>query len=140
MFSQTNMNTPFGMSQSQYFQKNIFSNSNFDFQSSPSSLKLEREPILSLAGIGDPIVDISAEIDYQTVKKYGLEWGRTVYVDEKTIGIFNELEKKDQVSYIPGGSAQNSIRVLAKIINKNENTKNKRKSKQYNKRKSPPTS
>ena len=125
MFSQTNMNTPFGMSQSQYFQKNIFSNSNFDFQSSPSSLKLEREPILSLAGIGDPIVDISAEIDYQTVKKYGLEWGRTVYVDEKTIGIFNELEKKDQVSYIPGGSAQNSIRVLAKIINKNENTKNK---------------
>ena len=127
MFAQSNMNTPFGMmsmSQSQFLPNNTLFSSNYNFQQSPPQ-KLEREPILSLIGIGDPIVDISAEIDSQTVKKYGLEWGRTVYVDERSIGIFAELEKKDQVSYIPGGSVQNSIRVLAKLINKDESTKNK---------------
>ena len=130
MFGQKSMYTPFGtsfgFSNSQYMQNSsIFGNNYSKAIQTQTNQKLEREPVLSLIGLGDPIVDISAEVDNQTVKRYGLEWGRTVYVNERTIGIFEELEKKDQVSYIPGGSVQNTIRVLAKLINKNENTKNK---------------
>ena len=63
----------------------------------------------SLIAIGNPIVDISAETDSASIEKYALAWGQTVFANEKNIGFFEELEKKKDVSYVPGGSIQNSL-------------------------------
>ena len=79
--------------------------------------------IKSLIAIGNPIVDITAETDEDSIQKFELEWGRTVFANEKNIGIFEQLEKKPTVSYVPGGSIQNSLRVASWCLNMNEKTK-----------------
>ena len=55
------------------------------------------------------------------IKKYNLKWGDTVLIDEKgddkLVKIYEELESMPNVKYIPGGSAQNSLRVLSWCLN-----------------------
>lgn len=91
----------------------------------PSKKIIERKPIISVLGIGDPIVDISSEIEEKSIINYGLEWGRTVMADEKSIGIFNEIERSEKISYIPGGSVQNTMRVISWCLEQNQMTKGK---------------
>ena len=79
----------------------------------------------SLIAIGNPIVDISAEIDKDSIQKYRLKWGETVFADQSNIGFFDELESKPQVTYIPGGSIQNTLRVVAWCLNMEEKNKGK---------------
>ena len=57
----------------------------------------------SIIAIGNPIVDISAEIDRESILRYNLVWGGTFFANESNIGFYEELESKPQVSYIPGG-------------------------------------
>lgn len=71
----------------------------------------------SLIAIGNPIVDISAEVDKDCIQKYRLKWGETVFADQGNIGFYDELESKPQVTYIPGGSIQNSLRVCSWCLN-----------------------
>ena len=40
-----------------------------------------------------------------------MDFGGTVFAKEKNMGIYEELEKSKDVSYVPGGSVTNSIRV-----------------------------
>ena len=81
----------------------------------------------SLIGLGNPIVDISCEIDEESIKKYDLEWGKTVFANEKNVPFFEELEKNPKVIYTTGGSIQNSLRVCSWCINMDEKNKNKYK-------------
>lgn len=83
--------------------------------------------IKSIIAIGNPIVDISAEIDKETIEKYSLAWGQTVFANDKNIGIFEELEKKPLVVYVPGGSIQNSLRVCSWCLQMSKTPKDKRK-------------
>lgn len=76
----------------------------------------------TLIAIGNPIVDISAETDSATIEKYKLEWGRTVFANDENRGIFAELESKPDVSYVPGGSIQNSLRVASWCLKMNPST------------------
>ena len=62
--------TPFGQTQFQSLPKN--------------TQKKERAEINSLIAIGDPIVDITSEIDTEIIKKYNMKWGDTVFLDEKS--------------------------------------------------------
>ena len=71
----------------------------------------------SLIAIGNPIVDISSEVDKESIQKYRLRWGETVFTDQYNIGFFDELESKPEVTYIPGGSIQNSLRVASWCLN-----------------------
>ena len=104
--------TPFGLSQFQSLPKN--------------TQKKERREINSLIAIGDPIVDITSEIDTEIIKKYNMKWGDTVFLDENNDnGVYGELERMPEVRYIPGGAVENSIRVLAWCLNMDENNKNK---------------
>ena len=77
----------------------------------------------SLIAIGNPIVDISAEVDKESIQKYRLKWGETVFADQYNRGFFDELESKPQVTYIPGGSIQNSLRVASWCLNMEEQNK-----------------
>ncbi len=64
-----------------------------------------------ILGLGNPIIDISAGADEETIKKFELEMGKTIFCNDKNAGFFDYLESKSDVTYIPGGSVTNSIRV-----------------------------
>lgn len=55
---------------------------------------VSRQLSKSLIGIGNPIVDISAELEQNELTKYNLDWGKTVFANDKNIGIYDCLEKK----------------------------------------------
>jgi len=64
-----------------------------------------------IVGLGNPIMDILAKADEETIKKLEIPYGKCVFIDEKNKEYFNMLESKPEVKYIPGGSVTNSIRV-----------------------------
>jgi adenosine kinase len=67
--------------------------------------------------IGNPIVDISAEVTRDILIKYNLKFGETVFANQSNSGFYLELENMPQVTYIPGGSIQNTLRVAALCLN-----------------------
>ena len=71
----------------------------------------------SLIAIGNPIVDITAEIEEDIINKYNLKLGGKVFANEENIGLFEELEKNKNVKYIPGGAIQNTLRIISQCIN-----------------------
>jgi adenosine kinase len=85
--------------------------------------EIKDNEIKTILGIGSPLIDICAETNSETLTKYGLEFGRTVLSDEQKRPFFNIIEKSDDVTYIPGGSVCNSIRVTNWMLKNNENYK-----------------
>ena len=81
--------------------------------------------ISSVLAIGNPIIDITANIEKELIQKYGLKWGETVFSTPENISFFNEIENKPTTTYIPGGSIQNTLRVAAWCLNNDPNNKNK---------------
>jgi len=81
----------------------------------------ERPEINSLICLAEPIMDITSEIDLKMIQKYNLKWGDTILVnetgDEKMEKIYDDLEKISSVEYVPGGSAENTLRVLGWCLN-----------------------
>ena len=77
----------------------------------------------SIIAIGNPIVDILAEIEKEIVQRFKLVWGGTFFADESNMGFFDELESRPQVTYIPGGSIQNTLRVANWCLNMEEKNK-----------------
>jgi len=62
-------------------------------------------------GLGNPIIDILANTDEETIKKLEIPYGKCVFINEKNKEYFKLLESKPDVKYIPGGSVTNSLRV-----------------------------
>ena len=89
--------------------------------------KKERPDLLSILTLGEPIMDITSQIDETIIEKYNLKWRDAVYVgkkeDDKNIQIFEELEKMPNVRYLPGGAALNSVRVLSWCLKMQNNIK-----------------
>ena len=87
----------------------------------------ERPEIFSLVAIGEPIVDIISDIDQFMINKFNLKFGDTILIDENPdnphIKFYEELEKLTSVSYIPGGSIQNTMRVLSWCLNMDPETR-----------------
>ena len=80
-----------------------------------------RIEIYSVLGIGDPIVDIISEIDSKTINDHGMKLGDSIFAsedcDQKNVEVFDVLESMSSVSYTPGGSVQNTLRVLSGCLN-----------------------
>jgi|LauGreDrversion4_2_1035121.scaffolds.fasta_scaffold722936_2 hypothetical protein len=70
---------------------------------------------ISIAAIGNPVLDITSISNEKTLKKFGLEFGKTVFINNQNEGFFKVLESQKEVHYTPGGSITNSIRI-AKVI------------------------
>ena len=90
--------------------------------------KLERGEIFSIVALAEPILDIISDIDESILKEYDLKWGSTVLInekDDKTEKIFEHFDKMPNVEYVPGGSAQNSVRVLKSCLNNESYDKTK---------------
>ena len=81
----------------------------------------------SLIAIGNPIVDIIVTIDKDTIQNCGLEWGRTVFNNETTQKFLDDLDKRPIVTYTPGGSIMNTLRVCSWCLNMNPNNAGKYK-------------
>jgi adenosine kinase len=64
-----------------------------------------------LLGMGNPLLDISAEVGAAMLEKYGLKGGDAVLAEEKHQPLFAEMMKQPNVQYIAGGATQNTIRV-----------------------------
>jgi hypothetical protein len=71
----------------------------------------------SFIAIGNPIIDISGNTCEETIQKFGLEWGKTVFTNDSNVGFYDVLEAQPDVAYVPGGSVTNSIRVANVSIN-----------------------
>eukprot|EP00403_Amphidinium_massartii_P041599 CAMPEP_0178438212 /NCGR_PEP_ID=MMETSP0689_2-20121128/35462_1 /TAXON_ID=160604 /ORGANISM="Amphidinium massartii, Strain CS-259" /LENGTH=340 /DNA_ID=CAMNT_0020060579 /DNA_START=112 /DNA_END=1134 /DNA_ORIENTATION=+ len=64
-----------------------------------------------LVGMGNPLLDISAEVEMSLLEKYGLEPENAILAEEKHQPLFGEMVAMPNVQYIAGGATQNSIRV-----------------------------
>ena len=77
------------------------------------------QTVNSLIALGNPIVDITVSIDKDTIQNCGLEWGRTVFANDITQKFLDDLDKKPIVTYTPGGSIMNTLRVCSWCLNMN---------------------
>lgn len=75
---------------------------------------MAREGILFT--LGNPLLDISADVNDLFLKKYDLESNTAILAEEKHLLLYNELCEQFRVDYIPGGATQNTARVAQWII------------------------
>jgi adenosine kinase len=61
--------------------------------------------------MGNPLLDISANVDASWLEKYGLAANNACLAEEKHLPLYEELTNVPGVQYIPGGATLNSIRV-----------------------------
>ncbi|WOL04276.1 hypothetical protein Cni_G12997 [Canna indica] len=64
-----------------------------------------------LLGMGNPLLDISAVVDEEFLKKYEIKSNDAILAEDKHLPMYDELAAKYSVEYIAGGATQNSIRV-----------------------------
>lgn len=64
-----------------------------------------------LLGMGNPLLDISAVVDEEFLKKYDVTLNNAILAEEKHLPMYEELAQRRNVEYIAGGATQNSIRV-----------------------------
>lgn len=69
-----------------------------------------------LLGIGNPLLDISANVTPEYLEKHSLGADNAILAEEKHLPIFNEIQEHYNPDYIAGGSVQNSLRVCQWII------------------------
>jgi len=68
---------------------------------------------LKIMGFGNPLLDISANVEQKTMDEWGVKPGDIILADEggKHKPLYTKLAKEYPVEYIAGGATQNSIRV-----------------------------
>lgn len=71
-----------------------------------------------LFGIGNPLLDISAYVDEEFLKKYDLLSNNAILAEEKHLPIYKDLTENHQVEYTAGGATQNSIKVAQWLLRK----------------------
>lgn len=65
-----------------------------------------------LYGMGNPLLDMTAVVDENYLKKYELQPNNAILAEDKHRPIYDELLNENyKVSYSPGGATQNTIRV-----------------------------
>lgn len=64
-----------------------------------------------LVGLGNPLLDISANVGMDLLEKYGLKLNNAILAEAAHLPLYKELVDKYKVEYIAGGATQNTIRV-----------------------------
>lgn len=76
----------------------------------PRTLKTGLEKGI-LLGMGNPLLDMSANVELPYLSQYGLEADNQILAEEKHLPLYKEMEEKFKVSYVAGGATLNSMRV-----------------------------
>lgn len=63
-----------------------------------------------LLALGNPLLDLQADVDQDYLKKYDLNADDAILVEDKHMPIFDEVVKMDDVHILAGGAAQNCAR------------------------------
>ena len=83
----------------------------------------EKIPEGVLYGMGNPLLDISADVPTSYLEKYGLKPNDAILAEEKHMPIYQELiDQYQPVKYIAGGATQNSIRVAQWMLQRERAT------------------
>jgi pfkB family carbohydrate kinase. len=69
-----------------------------------------------VVGLGNPLLDISANVDEDFLSKYDLKPNNAILAEEKHKPLYDEMVKKYKVDYTPGGATQNTLRVAQVIV------------------------
>eukprot|EP00121_Abeoforma_whisleri_P004872 Awhi_evm1s4411 len=69
-----------------------------------------------LLGMGNPLLDISANVPEEVLSKYGLKANDAILAEEKHLPLYAELCDKYSAEFIPGGATQNAIRIANWIL------------------------
>lgn len=64
----------------------------------------------------NPLLDISAEVDDEFLKKFGMAPASAALAKPEQLGVYAALEEQPSASYIPGGSGLNTARVAAWML------------------------
>ncbi|OQR71584.1 adenosine kinase-like [Tropilaelaps mercedesae] len=68
--------------------------------------------------MGNPLLDISAEVDQTFLDKYNLKANDAVLAEKHHLPIYSELKEKSKLEYIAGGATQNTCRVFQWVVRK----------------------
>jgi adenosine kinase len=66
--------------------------------------------------MGNPLLDISANVDQDFLDKYGFKLNNAILAEEKHQPCYEDMVSKYKVDYIAGGATQNSIRVAQWVL------------------------
>eukprot|EP00741_Cyanophora_paradoxa_P001633 tig00000498_g1584.t1 len=66
--------------------------------------------------MGNPLLDISAEVNEPFLARYGVAANNAILAEEKHIPIYAEMVNSFRVEYIAGGATQNSARVCSWML------------------------
>ncbi|XP_058771143.1 adenosine kinase 2-like [Vicia villosa] len=69
-----------------------------------------------LLGMGNPLLDISAVVDEEFLKKFDIQLNNAILAEDKHKSMYDEMSAKFNVEYIAGGATQNSIKVAQWLL------------------------
>ncbi|CAL5229682.1 g13050 [Coccomyxa viridis] len=72
--------------------------------------------VKSLLGMGNPLLDIMAEVDQATLDKYKIKLADQILAEDSHQPLFEDLTAKKDVQYVAGGATQNSIRAAQWLL------------------------
>lgn len=75
----------------------------------------------SIVGLGNPLLDISADVDHAFLEKYGLKLDNAILAEETHLPLYEEITTAYKPVFVAGGATQNSIRVAQWMLNKHNN-------------------
>lgn len=65
----------------------------------------------AILGLGNPLLDISAEVPTEVLTKYDVKLNNAILAEAQHMPLYAELISNHDVQYIAGGATQNSVRV-----------------------------
>ncbi|KAJ0410188.1 hypothetical protein P43SY_002520 [Pythium insidiosum] len=72
----------------------------------------------SIVGLGNPLLDISAEVDHDLLEQYGLKLDNAILAEDTHLPLYQDIVTKYKPVFVAGGATQNSIRVAQWMLNK----------------------
>ncbi|XP_017840444.2 adenosine kinase isoform X2 [Drosophila busckii] len=69
-----------------------------------------------LVGCGNPLLDISATVPMEFLRKYDMNEDDAILAEERHMPIYRELVDNHQAEFLAGGSVQNSLRIAQWIL------------------------
>jgi len=64
-----------------------------------------------LLGMGNPLLDMSTNVDLSFLAKYGLQADNAILAEESHLPLYADIEANFQVDYVAGGATLNTMRV-----------------------------
>lgn len=69
-----------------------------------------------LLGIGNPLLDISADVPQSFLDKYGVKTNDAILAEPKHLAIYDDLKDNFKIAYTAGGATQNTIRIAQWLL------------------------